>query len=470
MTNQTWRGDAVSLVDAYRAGERTPAEELEATLAAIDADAALGDDGLNAVCHIDRDAARAAAAVADVSLPFGGVPLGIKELDHVEGWPLTEGSVPLAARISSFTQTKVRRLLDAGAVGVAQTTSSEFGGVNQTFTKLHGATRNPWGLAHTPGGSSGGSAAGVAGGLFPIATASDGGGSIRIPAGFCGLVGLKPTWGRVPRGPHVGPGNLTSVSGCVSRSVRDTARWFDVQNGFDPHDPLSLPRVEGWEAGLGSHLDALAATSAAFVGDLGHAVVSDEVIAVVSEATDWLIGLLGLTRVEATTAVRAPVGTWGMTGTVGLLNELGDRWPECAPELTGPMRAGLARGLERWNLEAAARAETERIALNEAMASLFGEATLVFAPTNPHTAFGADTHMPTDFGGKEAPLGNHGALTIPANIYGNPAISIPVGTSAEGLPIGLQVMAPHHAEPLLLDVALAVERERPWPLVAPAAV
>lgn len=466
-TDRPWPGDAVSLVEAFRSGDHSPLEELEATIAAIEADQAAGDDGLNAVCHLDLDAARAAAAAADVSLPFGGVPMGIKELDHVAGWPLTEGSVALADRVAEFTQTKIDRLLDAGAVAVAQTTSSEFGGVNQTFTKLHGATRNPWGRAHTPGGSSGGSAAGVSGGLFTLATASDGGGSIRIPAGFCGLVGLKPTWGRVPRGPHVGPGNLTSVSGCVSRSVRDTARWFDVQNGFDPHDPLSLPRVEGWEAGLGSHAESLRGRRAAVVGDLGHAVVADETVAVVEEAASWLISALGLRRVEGVAAVRAPVGVWGMTGTVGLLAELGDRWPERAADLTGPMRVGLERGSERWNLAAAARAETERVALNEAMAALFAEADLVFAPTNPHTAFGADTRMPAEFGGKEASLGNHGALTIPANIYGNPAISIPIGTGSDGLPIGLQVMAPHHAEPLLLDVALTVERERPWPLMAP---
>lgn len=125
------------------------------------------------------------------------------------------------------------------------TTASEFGGVNVTRTLLNGSTHNPWQHGRTPGGSSGGSAAAVAGGLCTIATAGDGGGSIRIPAGFCGLVGLKSTYGRIPRAPMHYLGNLTVSTGCVSRSIRDTARWFDIANGHDARDPLSLPGSRG---------------------------------------------------------------------------------------------------------------------------------------------------------------------------------------------------------------------------------
>ncbi len=126
---------------------------------------------------------------------------------------------------------------------VGQTTASEFGGINLTYTRLHGATSNPYDLERSPGGSSGGSAASVAGGVFPICTGGDGGGSIRIPAGFTGLFGLKATFGRIPKGPHTEIEPLTAVIGCLSRSVRDTARWFDVCNGYDEYDPFSLPRV-----------------------------------------------------------------------------------------------------------------------------------------------------------------------------------------------------------------------------------
>ncbi|MGB1629995.1 MAG: amidase family protein, partial [Acidimicrobiales bacterium] len=173
MNEPPWQGDVVGLVEAFRSGERSPIEELEATLTAVDA------SELNAVCHIDADAARRAAAMADVSLPYGGVPLAVKELLAVGGWPATEGSIPLKDEVFDEDSISVQRLKAAGAIPAVQTTSSEFGATNQTTTKLHGATRNPWHLERTPGGSSGGSAAGVAGGLFALATASDGGGSIR---------------------------------------------------------------------------------------------------------------------------------------------------------------------------------------------------------------------------------------------------------------------------------------------------
>ena len=136
---------------------------------------------------------------------------------------------------------------------VGQTTASEFGGLNVSVTRLHGVTHNPWQHGRTAGGSSGGSAAAVAGGLVPIATGGDGGGSIRIPAGFNGLVGMKGTAGRIPRGPRTEIAPLTVVIGCLARSVRDVARWYDVCAGYDSRDPYSLPRIDGWERDLGTH-------------------------------------------------------------------------------------------------------------------------------------------------------------------------------------------------------------------------
>jgi len=456
-----WQGDAVSLVEAFRAGERSPLEELEATYAAIEA------SRLNAFSHLDPERARKAAADADVQAPFGGVPLGVKELDHVEGWPATEASVALADRVATHTSTMVRRLEAAGSVLVGLTTASEFGGVNQTRTKLNGATRNPWDPERTPGGSSGGSAAAVAGGLLTLGTAGDGGGSIRIPAGFCGLVGLKSTYGRIPHGPHAALGNLTAVPGCVSRSVRDTARWFDVTNGFEPHDPLSLPRVDGWEAALGSFLPDLRGKRAAIVVDVGQAVVAPEVVEIVTAAAEALIAQVGLRRVDVDVRLPRTGAAWGVTGSVGIVEELGDRWPACADDLTPAMRRAVEAAYEHYDVRAAVQASRRRIELNDAMADLFDQADVVLASTNPDVAFAADASPPTTFGGLEARPINHGALTIPSNIYGNPAICVPVGQSADALPVGLQILAPHHQEQVLLDLALAVERERPWPLVAP---
>lgn len=455
-----WSGDVVSLVEAFRTGERHPREELEATLAAVDADA----QGLNAVCHVDADAARAAADSADVSLPFGGVPLAVKELLPVAGWPDTEGSVALADRVATSDSIPVARLRAGGAIPAVQTTSSEFGGVNQTTTKLHGATRNPWGTDRTPGGSSGGSAAGVAGGLFAMATASDGGGSIRIPAGFCGLVGLKPTYGRVPRGPALG--NLTATELCVSRSVRDSARWLDVANGADARDPLSLPRVEGFERTLGDGIADLAGARVAIVVDLGSAVVAPETEEMVQAAAEELLAAMGATRVDIDLRLPNVMGAWGLTGAIGLRKELGDRWPACADDLTGMMRASVESAEKRIDLAAMVKAETRRQELNEAMAAMFGQVDLVMAATNPSTAFDAEGHLPSVFGGRESNAGNNGALTAPANIYGNPAISLPAGNASDGLPVGLQVLAPHHREQQLLDAALLWERTRPWALTA----
>jgi len=221
MADQPWQGDMVSLVDAFRNGERHPREEVAAVLSAIE------DSSLNAVCHVDAETSVALADAADVGLPFGGVPFGVKELLAVAEWPDTEGSLALADRVFGADSTVVSRLRSAGAIPAAQTTSSEFGGSNQATTRLHGASRNPWGRDRTPGGSSGGSAGGVAGGIFPIATGSDGGGSIRIPAGFCGLVGLKPTYGRIPKGPRTSLGNITAVRGASREaSVTPLDSWM----------------------------------------------------------------------------------------------------------------------------------------------------------------------------------------------------------------------------------------------------
>jgi aspartyl-tRNA(Asn)/glutamyl-tRNA(Gln) amidotransferase subunit A len=352
-----------------------------------------------------------------------------------------------------------------------QTTASEFGGVNLTRTELHGATHNPWQHGTTPGGSSGGSAAAVAGGIYPIATGGDGGGSIRIPAGFTGLVGLKGTFGRIPRGPHVEYGNLTVSTGCMARSVRDTARWFDVTNGHDPRDPLSLPRVEGWEAGLGTHLDELRSMRVAVVDDWGGAAVSPIMWELLEEAATQLIDDCGLRRVIGLdTHVPRMGGAWSISGMISIAAQLGDKWPGCADDLTPEMRYGLEATAGKYDATSRARIERRRTEVNEAMARIFdtsdGGVDFVITATNPDVAFDAEGPLPSVFGGVEAGAANNGRLTFPANLHGNPAISVPAGL-LDGLPIGLQIVGRHFSEPLLLDLALTMERNRPWPLVAP---
>lgn len=460
-----WAGDACSLVDAFRRGERSPLEELHATFDAIER------SNLNAFCFLDREHAEAAARRADVSLPFGGVPIGVKELDHVAGWPDTEACVVFEHRVATHTSVMVERLVhQGGAVLAGQTTASEFGGVNLTRTELHGTTHNPWQHGRTPGGSSGGSAAAVAGGLVTIATGGDGGGSIRIPAGFTGLVGLKATYGRIPRAPRVEIGNYTTVVGCMARSVRDTARWFDVCNGHDARDPFSLPRVEGWEAGLGTFAEALRGLRVAVVPDWGGATVSPAMWQALEAEAERLIAELGWLRVDHVDTSLPNMGAaWSISGMIAVHAQLADDWPDCADVLTPEIRFGLESTLGRYSAEARAKIERRRMELNERMAAIFDPAEgvdLVLTASNPDVAFAADGPLPDTFGGVRAGQGNNGRLTFPANLHGNPAISVPAGL-VDGLPVGLQVIGRHHTEQLLLDVALHIERERPWPLVAP---
>ncbi len=484
MTDAPWVGDACSLVEAFRTGARTPAEELEVTLAAIEA------SDLNAFSFLDAEGALERARDTDVALPFGGVPMGIKELDQVEGWPDTEASLVFADRVAPHTGTMVSRIIGAGANPIGLTTASEFGGLNIGSTKLNGITRNPWDHGRTPGGSSSGSAAAVAGGLVTIASGGDGGGSIRIPAGFTGLVGMKGTAGRIPRGPRMLPGPLTVVLGCLARSVRDVARWFDVANGSDPRDPYSLPRITGWEAALGSQ--DLRGLRVAVSPTLGTATVRPEVITAVERAAEDLIADAGLVVVDDIDLQMPELGLeWALSNLATVVADLADLWPACRDDLTPEITFGLDIATELFDLDMAARCEDNRMHAFESMARLFDQVDLVICATNPDVAFPAEVTVNTRVGDVDVELGNNGALTIPANICGNPAISIPVDTiapgpvpdgavpdgavpdgaaadgAAAGLPVGLQIIGRHHQDAVLLDLARIVEQHRPWPLVAP---
>jgi len=471
MADQPWLGDACSLVEALRAGELSALEALDLTLAAIER------SGLGAFSHVDAEGARAQAARADVTLPFGGVPVAVKELEPVAGWPFTEASLVFADRLADVTSTHVERLQAAGAVLAGQTTSSEFGGVNYTSTRLHGTTRNPWDPVRTPGGSSGGSAAAVGGGLVPIASGGDGGGSIRIPAGFCGLFGLKSTFGRIPKGPHTHQTPHTVTLGCLSRSVRDTARWFDVCNGYDPHDTFSLPRVDGWERQFGSHRDSLRGKRAVISVDLGVAVVHPDVAKTVTAAAEALVADAGLKQVELDVHFPPVLTEWAMSNLVTLAADLGDLYPGCEQELTMEIMFGMNVATHHFDLALAASAEQFRVDVNDHMAELLDQVDFIIAATNPDIAFAAEGPVPMTVGERDlvaelgdivAAGGNSGVLTIPANFAENPAVSIPVGTM-EGMPVGMQVIGRHHEEQLLLELAGIAERERPWPLTAPGA-
>ncbi|MFV0318018.1 MAG: amidase [Microthrixaceae bacterium] len=463
MTDRPWMGDACSLVDAFRSGERSPVEELEATLGAIEA------SSLNCISFLDTDVARIRAAAADVSKPFGGVPFAIKELSNYKGWPSTEASLVFRDRLAQWTETKlVRAERDGGVVPFALATASEFGGLNVSTTKLNGITHNPWKHGSTAGGSSGGSAAAVAGGLCTIASGGDGGGSIRIPAAFCGLPGMKGTAGRIPRGPHTSIHPLTVVTGVMARSIRDIARYYDVTCGYDSRDPYSLPRHDRWEAELGTFRDSLAGRTAAIVVDLGTAVVRDEVAELVSDAAEQLAADAGLKIVGIDFTAPSLGFDWAMGNLASLRAELAEHWPQCEDDLTKEMAFAVRMAEGEYSLDMAARSEASRTAANETLAAAFDEVDFLISATNPDVAFPARVGANTRVGERKVGLENNGALTIPYNIYGNPSLSIPVGT-VDDLPVGMQVATRHHDDALLFELGAIVEAERPWPLTAPLA-
>jgi aspartyl-tRNA(Asn)/glutamyl-tRNA(Gln) amidotransferase subunit A len=463
MTDAPWQGDACSLVDAFRAGERSPAEELEATLAAIEA------SDLNCISYLDVEGARAKASAADVSKPFGGVPFGVKELSNYRGWPATEASLLFRDRVATHTDTKlVRAERDGGVVPFGMTTASEFGGLNVGVTKLNGISHNPWQHGRTPGGSSGGSAAAVAGGLCTMASGGDGGGSIRIPAGFCGLPGMKGTAGRIPRGPHTWIHPMTVVTGVMARSIRDIARFYDVAAGYDSRDPYSLPEVDRWEADLGSHREALRGMRVAIVPDLGVATVNPAVADQVRRAGEDLARLAGLDVVELDLRFPGLGFEWAVGNLASLLAELGDLWPDRKDDMTAEMGFGMAMAEHAMDLRTMAAAEQARTRANETVADAFDAVDLIISATNPDVAFPAEIGLNTRVAGERVGPENNGALTIPYNIVGNPSLSLPIGP-VDGLPVGMQVAALHHRDALLLDVGLLWEAERPWPLVAPGA-
>jgi aspartyl-tRNA(Asn)/glutamyl-tRNA(Gln) amidotransferase subunit A len=252
----------------------------------------------------------------------------------------------------------------------------------------------------------------------------------------------------------------------MSRSVRDAARWYDVCSGFDSRDPYSLPKVEGWERSLGT--SDLRGRTAVISPNLGTAVVRDEVAEIVMRAGEQVARWASLELVDVPVKMPQLGAEWAMSNLVQLRRELGDMWPGCKDDLTTEIAFGLTLAEQVYNLEMAAAVEAQRTEANELMAGLFDQVDFVISATNPDVAFPADVAVNLRVGEQQVGPENSGALTIPANIVGNPAVSIPIG-EFEGLPVGMQVMGRHHEDALLFDLALTVERERPWPLVAPGA-
>ena len=355
-----------------------------------------------------------------------------------------------------------------------QTTASEFGGVNYTHTRLHGTTRNPWDQERTPGGSSGGTAAAVAGGLVTLGTAGDGGGSIRIPAGFTGMFGLKATYGRIPRGPR---DDATSSHRHARLREPVRARHGAVVRRLQRPRPARHPQpAEGRRVGrrVSAPCAMLEGQARVISVDLGGSAV------VARGRSVWSPGSGGSDRRRRLGARRREFEfpeaslAWVMSNLVTLMADFSDLYPGCEEAADPEIQFSINISDHTFDLRSAGENEAFRVHLNEAVADVFDQADFVFAATNPDVAFrqrGRCRRQSTAWIscrelGFERALGNNGALTMPSNLAGNPAVSIPAG-SMDGLPVGLQVIGRHHSEQLLLELAAIAEAERPWPLVAP---
>jgi aspartyl-tRNA(Asn)/glutamyl-tRNA(Gln) amidotransferase subunit A len=467
---ELWERDAWELADDVRAGKLKAVDLLDYFLARVER----FNPELNAFCFLDVERARADAVAVDAAVargedpgPWAGVPMGVKELVAVEGWPDTHASMLYKDNIADHTATEAARLRDAGAVLVGLTTSPEYGSVNWTRTFIHGVTRNPWNPERTPGGSSGGSAAAVSVGMMPICTGSDGGGSIRIPSSYSGLFGFKVSFGRVGDSGNFDCG-LTSVPGPMARSVRDAARYVDAIAGPTDVDPTSLPKPPSYEDALvsGSAVKRLRGLRAAWSSTLGFAVCDPEVEKRTHEAALALAADAGIEMLDVDFHLRQPGRAWSILSNIDVSANHLEAYIGSDEDVTPVSKAGF-EAIQHMTSDQMLHAQRRRWELLRAIADVFDEVDLIFTPTTATTAFVADGPPPMEIAGQR--VGGMGSVpyTAPFNMSGMPAVSIPVGTSVDGLPVGLQVVARRHEEELVLACGLLAEQNRPWPKFAP---
>ncbi len=458
----------VGLAAQVRDGRRTAAELVDHALAQI----AAHNASLNAFVAVDEGRARTAAAAVDATVaaggdpgPLAGIPLGVKDLEDAAGYVTTHGSMgfvddPVAASDSEL----VARLVAAGCVVVGKTNTPELGWKADTDNPAFGPTHNPWNLAHTPGGSSGGSAVAIAAGMVPLATGSDGGGSLRIPSACCGLSAMKPSLGRVPSGGATPPDwHHLSTKGPMARRLSDVVAALEVVVGPDPTDLRSLPRPEAsWLAALE---DPRPPRKVAWAPTLGYAEVDAEVLAICERAVE-VMASLGSEVIEIDTVFdKDPVDEWLLLSSVYNLRthaELRgtDAWGQVDPVLA----VLIERSLDTSALDLV-RAEDVCHKLNLRLVELFHDVRLLITPTMaalppPRSLRGAGL-----INGSEHV--NWVKFTYPFNMTRSPAASICAGLSASGLPVGLQLVGPQHADLVVLRSAAALEAALGFAAVAP---
>jgi amidase len=453
---------ALDLAAALRGGELSALELLEACLAAVDA----RNPELNAVVWRDDDEARAAARAADTRIaagdgaPFLGVPIPIKDLTSVAGWPLTYGSYGASDEPREESELVVEALQRAGFVLCGRTNTPEFGPLTVAENSRYGLTRNPWDTDRSSGGSSGGASAAVAGGMFPLAHANDGGGSIRIPAAYTGLVGLKPSRGRVPRRVQSWLGAV--VEGAVTRTVGDAAAVLDAITGPDPLAWYNAPapaRPFAEEAGAALEPQRIGLMATAPLG-----IPTDPACVAAARAAAALLEELGhsVEEVEVPTVSEELVGPFIVMTSGGLADYHGVDWAKTEPH--SQHAYGVAtKGHSAYDFVVATQ-KLERLSRRE-VARWGRDFDLLLTPTSailppPAGQVLAAQHANPD----QAVLETVASVSFTAfgNVTGLPGISLPLHWTEAELPVGAMLTGGPFDESTLIRVGAQLEAARPW--------
>lgn len=440
---------ATDLAALIRAGELSPVELMRNTLARLDE----VEPVINGFVHRADEAAMAAARAAEQDVaarrelgPLHGLPVSIKDLIEVGGMPCSYGSLTMRDHVPETDAPSVARLRAAGAIIIGKTTTSEFGYRGYTKSLVHGNTRNIWDPTRTPGGSSGGAVSSVAGGVTALALGTDGGGSIRSPASFTGLVGVKANAGRVPIFPPSATPTLAHV-GPLTRTVADAKLLLSVIAGRDLRDHVSLlPDLV-----FGRH--APGGLRVAFSPDLGYAKVDAETAAIVGRAVETIGEVFpGLETVDA--VCPDPAHILASEFIAGCSARLGAAVEE-TPELIDPPLLGAIHDLRSRSAGDYAAVLRDRTDHRETLRRFFERYDVLLTPTTPCVAWPL-AHEGVPPGHEDAVVWSY--FTYPFNLSGQPACSIPCAFTQAGLPVGLQIVTRPLEEGLLLDVAERLEQ------------
>jgi Asp-tRNA(Asn)/Glu-tRNA(Gln) amidotransferase A subunit family amidase len=469
MTTEITELSAAQIADAYRARTLSPVEVVDAVLARIEQLQPV----LNAFVTVTGERAREQARDAErafagdsAELPrLFGVPVSVKDLENTAGVRTTYGSVHFADHVPADDAVIWARLKQAGAILIGKTATPEFGAAAVTESELTGITRNPWDPSRTAGGSSGGAAVAVATGMGPLATGSDGGGSIRAPASFCGVVGLKPSAGRIPFNNPTSAYEPVTITGPITRTVRDAAIVLTATHGPDPFDPMSILQSGiDFEAALqGASLRGL---RIGYSPDLGQGMIARSTAQVVAAMVGRLDSELRARVTEVQLDLPDPTeyffDFWSPFIALEQYEEVIARGGGSEDDY--PF-IGRARAMNA--LDFARTLLVERTRIHTAFARVFVEHDLLVWPTMPTTAFlhPGEVGFPTEIDGQPIakPEMDSQRLTEAVSHAGYPAITVPIGFDGSGLPVGLQIAGPHGADAAVLRAAAAIEESYPWP-------